>query len=218
MSSHFEHVNSDRVRQVLNYLAEAPFFYVADDADLFAFLRKHRAEFERFYRELFGWQLVVDARGARLVKDRWWNPKLTPRQHDVFDLTRRDDCIAFLLVLEFHERLLEQRNVAVDDPEPLCFQFGELFSFALGRFREELGDRSPDEEGVRRILRGLMPTLLRFRFLRELLPPAEERALIDADHLIYECLPGLYLYDVRALARPVLSAAYTGAAAVEEQP
>ncbi len=197
--SWFEKVSQDKVRRLLNVLAEAPFFYQSDDPELFAFLRKNRAELERFYRELYGWQLYVDGRGARLFKDRWWNPALPPRARDVFALTRRDDCIAFLLVLEFHEHLLEERNVAIDDPEPVRFEFGELFRFAVGRFREAGGADAPNEEGVRRLLRGVMPTLERYRFLRELEPEAEERVLVDRENLIYECLPALWLYDARAL-------------------
>jgi hypothetical protein len=219
MSTYFEHVGPrERVQRALNVLLEAPFFYAADDPDLFAFLRRNRAEFARFFQELYGWQLVVDARGARLYKDAWHNPALRRRHRNAFDLSRRDECLGFLLVLEFHEHLLDERNTSVDDPEPLRFQFGELFEFALGRFREELGDRAPDEDGVRRILRAIVPTLLDFRFLRELEPAHDERALVDRENLIYECLPALYLYDVRVLARPVLGEALRLAGAPDADP
>lgn len=207
MTAYFEHLARERVRRVLNVLVEAPFFYREDDPDLFAFLRKNRSEFERFYRDHYGWQLVVDGRGARLYKESWMNPALSPRQHDVFSLTRRDECLAFLLVLEFHEHLLDERNVSIDDPEPLRFQFGELFRFAVARMEELLGERFPGEEEVRRALRSLFPTLLRFRFLRELEPEPDEQPFVDRENLIYECLPGLYLYDVRALGRSALEAA-----------
>lgn len=204
----FEHIGpKERIQRVLNVLVEAPFFYPADDPDLFAFLRKNRAEFQRFFRELYDWQLVVDGRCARLFKETWHNRALRPSQHDVFDPTRRDDCIAFLLVLEFYEHLLEERNVAPDEPAPLRFQFGELFDFAAARFAGSLAERAPGPEEVRRILRGLVPTLLRFRFLRELEPEREERAEVDRENLIYECLPALQLYDVRALAPGAVEAA-----------
>jgi uncharacterized protein DUF2398 len=209
----FEHLNRERVRRVLNVLLEAPFFYRSDDPDLFAFLRKNRAELERFFHELYGWQLVCDARGARLYKERWYNPALTQRQHDVFDLARRDECIAFLLVLEFHEHLLDERNVSIEDPGPLRFEFGELHAYARARLQGELGAAAPDDDGVRRLLRGLMPTLLRYRFLAELEPEREDRGSVDRENLIYECLPGLYLYDVRRLDSSVLSDAYRRAAA-----
>jgi hypothetical protein len=213
----FEHVGpKERIQRALNVLVEAPFFYPADDPDLYAFLRKNRAEFQRFFRELYDWQLVVDARCARLFKETWHNRALKPSQHDAFAPTRRDDCIAFLLVLEFHEHLLEERNVAPDDPAPLRFQFGELFDFAAARFAAVLGERAPGSDEVRRILRGLVPALLRFRFLRELEPERDERDQVDRENLIYECLPSLQLYDVRALAAPALEAALA-AARVDEQ-
>jgi hypothetical protein len=220
MAPWFDKLSQERVKRALNVLAEAPFFYQADDADLFAFLRKNRAEFERFYRELYGWQLVVDGRGARLIKERHYNEAIPPRQRDVFSLTRRDECIGFLLVLEFHEHLLEERNLSVDDPEPLRFEFGELFRFALVRFRELLGGAAPSEEQVRRILRAVVPHLLRYRFLSELEPEPEDQGLVDRENLIYECLPALWLYDARALepaARARALGMAVGAAAAEAE-
>jgi hypothetical protein len=186
-------------------LLEAPFFYREDDPDLFAYLRRHQKAFREFYRDLYGWELVVDTRGARLFKDQWHNPALKPSQHDVFDLTRRDDCIAFLLVLEFHEHLLDERNASLDDPEPLRFEFGELLDFATSRMAEELGESAPGQDDVRRILRGVVPNLLRFRFLRELVPERDDT--VDRENLIYECMPALYLYNVRALGPSPLETA-----------
>lgn len=211
----FDKIPKARVQSVLNVLVEAPFFYKADDPDLFAFLRRNRAEFARFYEELFDWRLVVDTRSARLYKTRWHNRALKPSQHDVFDLTRRDDCLAFLMVLEFYEHLLEERNVDLDDPDPLRFEFGELFAFARERFAAELFDLAPDDDGVRALLRRLVPTLLRYRFLREISPDRDERVGLDPDRLIYECLPALHHYDVRVLARPALREVFGAAAAPE---
>lgn len=216
MSTYFEHTAPRaRVQAVLNALVEAPFFYREDDPELFAFLRRHKAEFARFYHELYDWRLVVDARSARLYKTRWHNRALKPSQHDVFDLTRRDDCLAFLLVLEFYEHLLEDRNADVDDPEPLCFEFGELFAFARERLAGELGDAAPDDGGVRNLLRRIVPTLLRYRFLREVTPDREERVGLDADRYLYECMPALHHYDVRVLSRSIIGEVY---GAREEEP
>ena len=209
MSTYFEHIGPRaRIQKVLNVLVEGPFFYQRDDPDLFAFLRRNRAEFDRFYNEMFGWQLVVDGRCARLYKGRWHNRALKPSQHDVFDLTRRDECIAFLLVLEFYEHLLDERNATVDDPEPLRFEFGELFAFARSRLSEVLVDLAPTDVDVRKSLRALMPILLRYRFLRELEPEPELRGTIEDDNLIYECLPALHQYDVRVLGENVVATAY----------
>jgi hypothetical protein len=202
--SYFEKIHQGRARQVLNVLTEAPFFYPEDDPDLFLFLRRNKAEFARFFAETFGWELVVEARLARLYKARWWNRALRPSQHDVFELTRRDDCVAFLLVLEYYERLLDQMGTQADDPEPPRFYFGELLEFAVGRIGEELGETAPGEAEVRKLLRGLVPLLLRYRFLREVEPPRED-ASIDPDNLIYECLPALHHYDVRRLAPRALA-------------
>jgi hypothetical protein len=44
----------DRVRAVLNILVEAPYFYRQDQEDVFFFLRRHRTEFEAFYRDYYG--------------------------------------------------------------------------------------------------------------------------------------------------------------------
>jgi hypothetical protein len=201
--SHFDKLARDRVERVLNLMTEAPFFFRADDEDAFFYLRRHRAEFARFFADTFGWELLCDARSARLFKPRWHNAALRPSQRDVFELGRRADCIAFLLVLEFHEHQLDEQNVAVDDAEPVRFHFGTLFRFAVERFAEELGAEAPGEEDVRKILRGLMPTLLRYRFLRELEPPAGME--VDQDGRIYECTPALALYDVRALGPRALA-------------
>lgn len=200
----FDKLSQPKVRRALNVLVEAPFFYRDDDEELFAFLRKNRAAFERFYEEMYGWRLVVDARCARVYKTTWHNRALKPSQHDVFEPTRRDECIAFLLVLEYYEHLLDERNVSFDDPDPLRFELGDLFGFARERLAAELGEAAPDDEGVRRILRAVMPVLLRYRFLRELSPERELRDRVEDDQILYECLPALHHYDVRALGERAL--------------
>ncbi len=213
MGLYFDKLNGPRVTAVLNVLGEAPFFYREDDADLFQFVRRNRAEFARFYQELFGWELTVDARTARLYKDRWHNPALRPSQRDIFDLTRRADCLGFLLLLEFHARLLEANNLAGDDAESPRFLFGELFEFARTRLGEELGTVPPDDE-IRRTLRGLWPALERYRFVRPVpRDDGDERGDGDGDdedHEIYEALPALYHYDLRRLGPSALARALGG--------
>jgi len=218
MATYFDKLNGPRVTALLNVLGEAPFFYREDDVDLFQFLRRNKAEFTRFYDELFGWELIVDARTARVYKETWHNRALRPSQRDVFDLTRRDDCLAFLLLLEFHTRLLEQHNLAGDDAESPRFLFGELFDFARTRLAEELGDAGPGDDEVRRILRGLWPVLERYRFVRavarEDLAEDGERdddggdAGTEGDHVLYEALPALHHYDTRKLAPAALARAF----------
>ena len=216
---HFDKLNGSRVTAVLNVLVEAPFFYRDDDPELFQFLRRHRAEFDRFYAELFGWELVVDGRTARLYKERWFNPALRPTQHDVFDLTRKLDCLGFLIVLEFYERLLEQHNLGSDDAATPRFLFGELFEFARARLGEELGAAAPDDDAVRKILRAVWPALVRYRFVREVPRDAEGPAAAgdrDDDQILYEALPALHHYDVRRLAPGALARTLCDPAITEE--
>lgn len=201
--TYFDKLNNDKVRRINNVLLESPFFYRDDDEDLFLYLRRNKAAFKSMFDAHFGFELVVEPRCARLLKSRWCNRAIKPSQHDVFDLTRRDDCIAFLLVLEFYEHLLEQQNLSVDDAEPPRFYFGDLFEFVRERFTEEQADDAPDDAQLKKSLRRLVERLLRYRFLRELAPDADDH--IDRDNLIYECLPGLYCYDVRRLGQRPLA-------------
>jgi len=209
MATFFDKLNGDRVTAALNVLGEAPFFYREDDPELFAFVRRNRAELTRFFAELYGWELLVDARTARLYKERWHNRALRPSQHDVFDLTRRDDCLAFLLLLEFHARLLEQHNLAGDDAESPRFLFGELFGFARDRLAEELGNAAPGDEEVRGLLRGLWPTLERYRFVRPVARggAGDADGGRDEDQVLYEALPALHHYDLRRLGPAALARA-----------
>ena len=195
--TYLDKINQDKFRRATNFLVESPFFYRRDDEDLFLFLRRNRAVFQRFFEDCFGWELLVESRCARVIKQHWHNRAVRPSQRDVFDLTTRDDCIGFLLVLEYYEHLLDEQNLSIDDPEPPRFYFGSLFSFACERMAEELDNAAPDEAGIKKILRGVMEQLLRYRFLRELPPDTDD--VIDRDNLIYECLPGLYCYDIRRL-------------------
>src|SRR5690606_8897372 len=163
--------------------------YREDDENLFLFLRRNRAVFQRFFEECFGWELLVEPRCARVIKTSWHNPAIKPSQRDVFNFTTRKDCIGFLLVLEYYEHLLDEQNLSIDDPEPPRFYFGSLFDFARERMAEELGDDAIDDASIKKILRRVVEVLLRYRFLRELPPQADDA--VDRDNLIYECLPGL---------------------------
>lgn len=202
----FSHLNLHKVKQLLNILQESPYFYRDDDPTLFAFLRQNRLQFERFYQHFYGWEIVVDQKCARLYKPEWHNDFITPAQRDLFQLTRRNDCLAFLLVLEFYEHLLEEQNLTVEDANPK-FYFGELLEFAQRRMQEELGEKAPSMAGVREILRRVLPVLLRYRFLREH-PPEHEDGEIDKDKWIYEGLPALYHYDSRVASQSIYAACF----------
>ncbi len=192
-----------KVQAALNVLLEAPYFYKSDDEDLFLFLLRYAREFAAFFEGHFGWQLVTDAKCARLFKPHWHNERITPANRDCFNFTRRDDCIAFMLLLEFFESRIEAESVSVDDPDNYRFRFGDLHEFERSRFQELFPDAAGGygDEEVRRILRGVMPTLERYRFLLRVKPPADER--VASDEVIYECMPALWHYSANAVARPI---------------
>ena len=204
--SYFDKINRAKAQRVTNVLVESPFFYREDDEDLFLFLRRNRAAFQAFFEDCFDWELLVEPRCARVIKTRWHNPAIKPSQRDVFNFTTRNECIGFLLVLEYYEHLLDEQNLSIDDPEPPRFYFGSLFDFARERMGEELGE--VNDASVKRILRRVIDALLRYRFLRELAPEADDA--VNRDNLIYECLPGLYCYDIRRLG-PAPLARFLGA-------
>jgi hypothetical protein len=89
------------VQAVLNVLLESPYFYKTDNEDLYLFMRRYEKEFASFFDSHFGWQLTVDSKCARVYKPKWYNERITPANRDMFNFSRRDDCIAFMLVLEF---------------------------------------------------------------------------------------------------------------------
>ncbi len=192
-----------KVQAVLNVLLESPYFYKTDNEDLYLFMRRYEKEFASFFDSHFGWQLTVDSKCARVYKPKWYNERITPANRDMFNFSRRDDCIAFMLVLEFFEKKLEEEAIGIDDPDNLRFRFGDLLDFERMRFQEtfpESVERYGDED-VRRILRQIMPQLERYRFLLKIKPPDDE--FITQEDVIYECLPALWHYNATAVSRPV---------------
>jgi hypothetical protein len=125
-----------RVQAVLNILIESPYFYKTDHEEHFFFLRRHQKEFATFFKEHFNWELVLDAKCARLYKPDWFNPRITPVNREMFNFTKRDECIGFMLLLEFFEHRLEEESASVEDAENLRFRFGDFLRFAYGRFTE----------------------------------------------------------------------------------
>ncbi len=193
-----------RVQAVLNILIESPYFYKTDEEDLFFFLRRHQKEFSTFFKTHFNWDLTLDAKCARLYKPEWFNPRITPGNRDLFNFTKRDECIAFMLLLEFFEHQLEVESASVEDTENVRFRFGDLLHYAHGRFQELFPDHAEtySEEYVRaKALRPIMPQLEKYRFLERLDPPADES--VDYDDTIYEALPALWHYNVHRLSRPI---------------
>ena len=198
--------HADKVRAVSNLLVESPYFYKTDNENLFYFLRRHQREFTQFFERFFGWALYVDTKCARAYKDRWYNDAVSPSQRELFNFTRRDECIAFMLLLEFFEQQIDIQGVTVDERENLRFRYGDLLEHVHHRLHELFEDESKKahftEEYVRaRVLGAIMPRLEKYRFLLKLAPPKEgEVHRLDT---IYEAMPALYHYNAVRLSRGV---------------
>jgi len=193
-----EHLNSYHVRAVLNILTEAPFFYRTDDIDLFDYLRSHQDDFHQFFTHFFGWELYVDRRVARVIKPQEFNNALRPSQRDLFDLTRRDECTAFLLLVEFYEKMLRDLNASYDDENAVRFLLADFVQYGIDRFIEELGENVHADKIMLEACRRLFPKLVRYRFIAQI-----EKADAEADeqlpggmreHVMYEFLPGIHCY------------------------
>ena len=194
--------NSERVKTVLNILLESPYFYREDNEPAFNFLKRHRSEFNSFFQSFFGWILVIDNKCARVYKEKWHNANITESNRDLFNFTRRDECIGFMMILEFFEHQLDENDMTIEEKENLNFRFGDLLEFCTRRFAElyENGSERYTHEYVRaRILRQVFPVLERYRFLRKIPPPQGE--LITEEQTIYEALPAIYHYNSGYLHR-----------------
>lgn len=215
-----EKKGAERVRAVLNVLTESTFFYREDDPDLFLFLARNKSGFRRFLEHFFGWRLYVDRHVARLIKERQYNDRLRASQRDLFDLRRRDECLLFAVLLEFHEEELRRQNVNPDDDRHLRFLLADFVAFALRRFREELGESCPPEQRVFEAVRPLFLQLDRHRFVRLLdhrcAEAGEELPAGMEEHALYEFLPGIRCYDASQAGREVVIRAYRSAAGGEE--
>jgi hypothetical protein len=204
----------ERVRAALNVLLESTFFYPEDDPDLYFFLRRNQAAFRQFFEHYFGWRLAVDRHCARLIKERQYNERLRPSQRALFDLRRRDECLLFTLLLEFHEEEGQRQGAGPDDERRLRFLLSDFISFALRRCREELGEASPSDKRILEAAQPLFEQLERHRFVRLVdQKPAESGEALPAgmqEYLLYEFLPGMRGYDPSEAARAVVLSAYRG--------
>jgi hypothetical protein len=193
----------ERVRAVLNILVESPYFYRTDDEELFAFLLRYRREFTHFFKLFYDWELIHDAKCARVFKRKWYNEAISEGKREWFRFSKRDECLAFMLLLEFFEGQLEEQNVSVEDRENLRFYLGDLLRFTHQRLTVLYPEAAEAYtlEAVRKILRAVMPQLERFRLLEKVKPEAGERP--GEEQLIYEALPALYHYNTTRLSYPV---------------
>ena len=195
------------VRSALNILLESPYFYKEDDERAFLAVLRYRQAFAAFFDKFFGWKLVADSKCVRLYKPKWFNEAITIPNRDMFGFTRRDECVAFLLLLEFFERESREQGVTADDRDNLRFRFGDWLECAAARFRELFPEHREaySDEKVRIVLRGIMPSLERYRFIRKVRPSADEA--VNESETLYEALPALWHYQAAQLAVPVAEAA-----------
>jgi len=197
-----DHLDQEQVRRILNVLTEAPYFYQEDDLPLFQYLRRRKAAFEDFFKLYFGWDLVVDAHCARLLKRERANEALRDGELDAFRLTRRNHCLAFALLLEFFEFEARRTNWDADKDAYLRFFYNDYLDHARRRLRELLGERMPEDAALLREVQETWDILKRYRFIRFVPPlPTESEAAKQAGEL-YEFLPAIYLYDTRVLSDP----------------
>jgi Protein of unknown function (DUF2398) len=186
----------EQIRAILNVLLESAYFYRSDNEDLFLILRRCQQEFRDFFRDYFDWELIIDGKCARVYKEKWHNEAITPANRHQFRLAKRDDCIAFMLLIEFFEKLLEENSMTVEDNANPRFTFGELLEYERRRFCELFEEREEEytAEYIRRnILAPLMPHLLKYRFLRQLQRP--KGLELTREQLIFEAMPALYHYN-----------------------
>lgn len=194
--------NSDRIQAVLNILLESPYFYATDNQEHFLFLRRHRREFSDFFKQFYGWTLIMDTKCARVYKAEWYNREIRQRHRSLFQFTKRDDCLAFMVLLEFFEQQLEENGITVEDKENLRFHFGDLLEYSHKRFQDIFPEKEQQysQENLRaKVWKAVMPELEKHRFLRKINPPEDVHA--SEQELIYEAMPALYHYNGAALSR-----------------
>jgi hypothetical protein len=199
-----------RVRAVLNILVESPYFYRTDDELLFDFLLRYHREFGRFVKDYYDWDLIYDGKCARVFKSRWYNSAISPGKRRWFRFTRRDECLAFMMLLEFFEQQMDEQNISVEDSDNLRFYFGDLLAYTHRRFQDLYPDAAERYamETVRKLLRDIMPELEQDRLVQKLKPDAGDQPVDD--QVIYEALPALYHYNATRLSQPLAVQASTG--------
>lgn len=222
-SEQIDQLNIHTVRALLNVLTEAPFFYQTDDPDLFAYLRLNQEAVGHFLMRYFAWELYVDRQVARIIKPQLYNDGLKPSQRDLFDLTRRDECSVFMLLLEFYEKLLRDFNSNYDDDKRLRFLLSDFVQYCFNRFKEELEDGQGSERTIVEACRTLFPKLVKYRFIEQ-----KEKAEAQKDdnlpegmqeQVMYEFLPGIHCYRPDVLTFREIARLYdrNGAAPAEGQ-
>lgn len=194
--------NREMVVKLNNILTESAWFYKTDDPELFYDLHHNEHAFAAFYRENFNWELRVDDKCARLVKDRIYNPGLGSATV-LFKLRGRDEYVAFLLMIEYYEKLLSEQSLSANDRENPTFMFGEYLEHVTMRMQALFPERADvDAESIKKkTLRPLMDKLIDYRFIKPL--PRDTGEIVAFERTIYEALPACYQYNPAALEKHI---------------
>lgn len=192
-------IGRDKFQAVLNILTESPFFYAGDDPVRFNILRRNEAAFKKFFEKYFDWRLYVDSKMARLIKDRNHNPALRSVHRDTFRLTGRNECLLFLVLLEFYEHECNDQGYSNEDDEPLRFTYADFFAFTRRILTEQAADKVPADREIDAAARQLLKKLQHFRLLTVI----EVSEITDEEsdrNMLIEVLPGLNCYEGRKMA------------------
>jgi len=205
-----ERIGRANFQAVLNILTESPFFYADDDPMKFGCLRRHESRFREFFEKYFGWRLYVDPKMARLIKDQNFNQALRSAQRNHFRLNSRNECLLFLVLLEFYEHECTAQSYSYDDLKPLNFTYAGFLGFARTSLEEHLGASAPDAKEVDVSARQLLKKLQQYRLVRvaEVEEQNNESGFRD---MLVEVLPGLNCYEGRKMAESIVDREFSGA-------
>ncbi len=136
---------------------------------------------------------------ARLIKDRNFNPALRSVHRDTFRLTGRNECLLFLVLLEYYEHECGEQGCSNDDDEFLKFAYADLFAFTRRVLADQYVDQLPADRDIDVALRQLLKKLQHFRLLTVV--EVSEKADNESDRdMLIEVLPGLNCYEGRKIA------------------
>lgn len=192
-------IGREKFQAVLNILTESPFFYAGDDPVRFNILRRNEAAFKKFFEKYFGWRLYVDGKMARLIKDRNYNPVLHSVHRDTFKLTGRNECLLFLVLLEYYEYECVEQGHSNDDDEYLRFTYADFFAFTRRIFAEQYAGQIPVDREIDAAARQLLKKLQHFRLLA-VVEVADNSGNESDRNMLIEVLPGLNCYEGRKIA------------------
>lgn len=200
-------IGRDTYQAILNILTESPFFYADDDPPRFTSLRRHKSAFERFFEKYFGWRLYVDAKMARLIRDKNFNEALRPGHQRYFNLTSRLECVLFLILLEFYEHEGDQQNFSYEESQNLRFTYGSYYGFCRMKLDGQLGECAPSDRILDQETRALLRKLEMYRLLR-VIETGQETSAERGPELLIEALPGLNCYEGAKMADSIIRKSY----------